>query len=287
VSRGCEGWGHSSYWVVIPAYNESAMIRGVVERALAHVPNVIVVDDGSTDDTGRALAGLPITLLRHEQNMGKAASLRTGCRYAINQGACGLITLDGDGQHAPEDIPTLLSTAFSYPDYLIIGARRREERRLTYKRYIANCVADFWISWAAGTPFEDTQSGFRIYPISLFKQLSLSCGKSRSFVFESEILIEAVRSGYRCVAVVIGVLPRAEARASYFLPVVDIARITIMVGGKILSKGLYLGGLYRSLRYRPLMHVTHMGVQKDRPRRPNTEDPKALPENHDTQTASG
>jgi len=108
-------------------------------------------------------------------------------------------------------------------------------------------------------------------------------------VFESEILIEAVRSGYRCVAVAIGVLPRAEARASYFLPVVDIARITIMVGGKLLSRGMYLGGLYRSLRYRPLMHVTNVGMQ-DRPketRRPKTNDRGALPGDHDTQAASG
>jgi len=289
VSRDCEGSEHSSYWLVIPAYNESATIRGVVERALMHVPHVIVVDDGSTDDTAHALAGLPITVLRHEQNMGKAASLWTGCQYAISQGACGLITLDGDGQHAPEDIPTLLSTAYAYPDHLIIGARRREQRCRTYKRYLANCVADFWISWAAGAPFEDTQSGFRIYPISLFRKITLACGKSRSFVFESEILIEAVRSGYRCVAVAIGVLPRAEARASYFLPVVDIARITIMVGGKLLSRGMYLGGLYRSLRYRPLMHVTNVGMQ-DRPketRRPKTNDRGALPEDHDTQAASG
>ena len=127
MSRDCEVRS-THYWVVIPAYNESATIRGVVERALMHVPHVIVVDDGSTDDTAHALAGLPITVLRHEQNMGKAASLWTGCQYAISQGACGLITLDGDGQHAPEDIPTLLSTAYAYPDHLIIGARRREQR---------------------------------------------------------------------------------------------------------------------------------------------------------------
>lgn len=245
----------SSYWLIIPAYNESATIRGVVTRALLHAPNIIVVDDGSRDRTSHTLDGLPITLLKHERNMGKAASLWKGFQYAIERGARGLITLDGDGQHAPEDIPKLLSTAALYPEHLIIGARRRDQRCQTYKRYAANCVADFWISWAAGTSFEDTQSGFRIYPVSLFKDITIPHGKTRSFVFESEILIEAMRAGYGAVAVVIGVLPRAESRPSYFSPVVDIARITIMVGGKLLSKGMYLPGLYKSLTSRPFIHT--------------------------------
>lgn len=262
MSPDCDGRSmESSYWAIIPAYNESATIRGIVSRALQHVSNIVVVDDGSTDHTAQALIDLPITLLRHEHNMGKAASLWDGCRYAIDHGAGGLITLDADGQHAPEDIPTLRSIASVYPDHLVIGARRRDQRRLSYKRYLANCVADFWISWAAGTPFEDSQSGFRLYPVSLFTNMTIPYGRTRSFVFESEILIEAMRSGYRTVAVDIGVVPRAESRASYFLPIVDIARITIMVGGKLLSKGMYLKGLYRSLMSRPLIHTYGSDLQ--------------------------
>jgi glycosyltransferase involved in cell wall biosynthesis len=155
------------YCVVIPAYNEAATIRDVVSRALRESTNLIVVDDGSTDGTAEALVGLPVTVLRNPANCGKAASLWRGFQQALGAGACGIVTLDGDGQHEPEDIPRLLAEAASHPNYVIIGARRRDQRRATFWRYVANRVADFWISWAAGYPFDDSQSGFRVYPTSL------------------------------------------------------------------------------------------------------------------------
>ena len=114
-------------------------------------------------------------------------------------------------------------------------------------RYIANRVADFWISWAAGYPFDDSQSGFRVYPASLVSRVKIKHGKARSFVFESEILIEATRLGYRSLAVPIEALRRPGARPSYFRSVLDIARITCMVGWKLISRGMYPIGLYRSL----------------------------------------
>jgi glycosyltransferase involved in cell wall biosynthesis len=205
------------------------------------------VDDGSTDGTAEALVGLPVTLLRNTMNCGKAASLWRGFQQALTAGASGVVTLDGDGQHAPEDIPRLLAEAAFYPDHVIIGARRRNQRRAAFWRYAANRVADFWISWAAGYSFADTQSGFRVYPVSLLSRVQITHEKSRSFVFESEILIEATRSGHRSLAVPIEALLRPGARPSYFRPVLDIARITWMVGWKLLSKGMYPIGLYRSL----------------------------------------
>jgi len=108
-------------------------------------------------------------------------------------------------------------------------------------------VADFWISWAAGYSFADSQSGFRVYPASLLSRVKIKHGKVRSFVFESEILIEATRSGHRSLAVPIEALRRPGARPSYFRPVLDIARITCMVGWKLISRGMYPIGLYRSL----------------------------------------
>src|SRR5690348_12897645 len=97
--------------VVIPALNESLRIRGVVEGALAHCPRVIVVDDGSDDDTVARLEGLPITLLRHSERRGKGASLRDGFREALRKGARAVVTMDGDGQHSADDIPRLLAAA--------------------------------------------------------------------------------------------------------------------------------------------------------------------------------
>jgi glycosyltransferase involved in cell wall biosynthesis len=237
----------ANYWVVIPAYNEAATIRDVVLRAIRQCKRVIVVDDGSTDGTTEALVGLPVTLLRNTMNRGKAASLWRGFQQALTTGASGVVTLDGDGQHAPEDIPRLLAEAAFYPDHVIIGARRRDQRRAAFRRYAANRAADFWISWAAGYSFADSQSGFRVYPASLLRHVKIKHGKVRSFVFESEILIEATRSGHRSLAVPIEGLRGPGARPSYFRPVLDIVRISCMVGWKLISRGMYPTGLYRSL----------------------------------------
>ena len=237
----------AKYWVVIPAYNEATTIRDVASRAIRQSENVIVVDDGSTDDTAEVLVGLPVSVLRNQTNCGKAASLWCGFQQALAAGASGVVTLDGDGQHAPEDIPRLLTEAVLFPDHVIIGARRRDQRRAAFWRYAANRVADFWISWASGCSFADSQSGFRVYPASLLSCVKIKHGKIRSFVFESEILIEATRAGHRSLAVSIEALRRPGARPSYFRPVLDIALITCMVGWKLISKGMYPIGLYRLL----------------------------------------
>ncbi|NLA67203.1 MAG: glycosyltransferase family 2 protein, partial [Gammaproteobacteria bacterium] len=94
--------------VVIPALNESLRIRGVVEGALAQVPTVIVVDDGSDDDTVARIADLPAHVLRHPRRMGKGAALRAGFREAERLGARAVVTMDGDGQHDAADIPRLV-----------------------------------------------------------------------------------------------------------------------------------------------------------------------------------
>ncbi len=237
----------TGYWGVIPAYNEAATIRDVASRSARQIEHVIVVDDGSTDGTAEAVVGLPVIVLRQAANCGKAASLWRGFQHALGAGGSGIVTLDGDGQHAPEDIPRLIAQAVSHPETMIIGGRRRDQRRAAFWRYAANRVSDFWISWAAGYPIEDSQSGFRVYPASLLRRATIQHGKARSFVFESEILIEATRLGYRILPVSIETLRRPGARPSYFRPVLDIARITRMVGWKLIARGMYPIGLYRSL----------------------------------------
>jgi glycosyltransferase involved in cell wall biosynthesis len=232
------------YWIVIPGYNEAATVRGVASQAKQHCPNVVVVDDGSTDGTTEALADLDVTLLRNEKNHGKAGSLVRGFDHALAKGAVGVITLDADGQHAPEEIPLFLDQSGRHPAAFLIGARRRDQRKASFPRYVANRIADFWIGWAAGVLIEDSQSGFRLYPASLLRAVSLKSGKARSFVFESEILIEAARRGIDCQNVEITVTPRSGPRPSHFRPLVDILRITQMVAWKLLSRGLYLRGLW-------------------------------------------
>jgi glycosyltransferase involved in cell wall biosynthesis len=234
--------------VVIPAYNEAATIRSVAERALAQVPRVIVVDDGSVDGTAAALSGLPVTLISNPRNLGKAASLWRGMAVALAENATAVITLDGDGQHRPEDIPRLLETHRHQPGALVVGARLHEGGKIPAERYLANRFANFWIAWAAGQRVEDSQSGFRVYPAELLRSLPPHLGRAAGFVFESEVLIEAGRRGARLAWVQIPAVYELSARPSHFRPVADIALITRMVAWKLLSRGLYLRGLLRSLR---------------------------------------
>ena len=237
----------SATFVLIPAFNEAATIRGLAQRALAVVPNVIVVDDGSSDGTKARLDGLPITVLANERNLGKAASLWRGLEYALAHGAQRVVTLDGDGQHDPDDIGRLLHVADLFPRRIVIGARLHDKRNFPPRRYYANQFARFWISWAAGEAIADTQSGFRVYPAHLLMQLNRSDVSWGRFVFESEILIAAGARGVRTVAVSIpGIYPTA-ARRSHFRPVVDIARIVLMVASRLLRRGMNPIGLWHSL----------------------------------------
>lgn len=240
--------GPSTLAVVIPAYNEVRSIRGVAEGALAACPRVIVVDDGSTDGTAAALADLPVELLIQPSNMGKAAALRRGFDAALARGADAVVTLDGDGQHRPADIERLVRAARREPTRLIVGSRLKDSARFPTGRLIANRIANFWISWAAGHRIADSQSGFRCYPAGLLRRMHVA-ETDRGFVFESAVLIEAARLGHATRAVDIPALYDAETfRPSHFRPAHDITAIVRMVAWSLIRRGLHPRGLIRSLR---------------------------------------
>jgi glycosyltransferase involved in cell wall biosynthesis len=237
-----------SVCVVIPAYNEVATIAGVARQARAHADRVVVVDDGSTDGTAAALAGEPVTVLGQRQNCGKGRSLLIGMHDALTHGATAVVTMDADGQHLAADIPRLLAAHRRHPERLIIAARLRERQQMPRLRRFGNAMADFWISWAAGWPIEDSQSGFRLYPAPLLRQLRAVRGSG--FVFESEVLIEATRRGFPPQSVAIDAIYHLGARASYFRPLRDTLGIVRMVAGKLVARGLYPQGLWRVLKQR-------------------------------------
>jgi glycosyltransferase involved in cell wall biosynthesis len=235
----------AAFAIVIPALDEVRAIRAVVGEALALTPHVIVVDDGSSDGTGAAIADLPVTVLRHPAPQGKGAALRTGLRAALALGCDAVVTLDGDGQHAPADVPRLLAAHARQPRTLLLCARTLERRTQPGIRRFANHFADFWISWASGQRVLDSQCGQRLYPRALLEAMPLPL--SDGFVFESEILIEAARHGFAIAAVEIRARYPADLRPSHFRPLRDVGCITRMVSWKLVSRGLYLRGLARSL----------------------------------------
>lgn len=233
--------------VVIPAYNEETTIRKVVVGALEYCDQVYVVDDGSSDATASTISDLPITLLVNDDNSGKGASLWRGMQAALKDSADAIITLDADGQHLPKDIPRFTEAWKEQLTTIQIGSRLADKASFPARRYYANKVANFWISWAAGYPITDSQSGFRLYPSSLISQLSIKTDRDRGFVFESEILIKAARLGYYSKPLTIDAIYTEGARPSHFRSVLDIVRITRMVAWKLISRGLYPSGLYRAL----------------------------------------
>lgn len=250
--------------VVIPAYNEATTIRDVAAAACAESSFVIVVDDGSQDDTCQHLHDLPVVLLRNQDNRGKGASLWRGMQHAVAEGADAVITLDGDGQHAPKLIPRLVAAHLQHPDRIIIAARLLARERMPKNRRFGNEVADFWIGWAAGWPVFDSQSGFRLYPSALLRDSQLDPGKWRSFVFESEILIDAARRGYSPMALAIEAVYAADARPSHYRPWVDTLRIIAMVTGKLVSRGMDPMGLVRSRRH-PVEIFSEIDITQERP----------------------
>ncbi len=236
-------------WVVIPAFDEAATIAAIVRDCLGRVDGVIVVDDGSADGTAALAEAAGATVLRHPRNLGKGASLCRGMRAALERGAARIATLDGDGQHRPEDLPLLLARSRSSPGSIVIGSRRADRHNAPPARVAANRIADFWVSWAARHWIEDSQSGFRIYPAVLSRELLGHKAMTGGFTFESEILIEAGRLGFRTLSVPIPAIYDATLRRpSHFRPVPDITRIVGMVALKLLRRGMDPGGLWRSLR---------------------------------------
>ncbi len=233
--------------IVIPAFNEAATIRALVARALLQVKQVIVVNDGSTDETCAELADLDVTVLKNAQNSGKAASLQHGFRYAMQQGYHAVITLDGDGQHAPEEIPRLLKAAAENPDYIIVAARLINREAAPPLRLFANNFADFWVSWASGYPVVDSQSGFRLYPAAVLKNVVSVDFGAAGFVFESKIFIEAAKQRFYSVVVPVESIYLPDRRESHYRPFSDTSRIVLMIAWQLFKRGGYLPGLLKAL----------------------------------------
>jgi len=174
-----------------------------------------------------------------------------GFGHALHHGADAVITLDGDSQHRPEEIPLFLDAHRAHPDHVIVGSRLWNKVEIPIVRYCANRFANFWISWASGVYLEDTQSGYRLYPRHLLETIDARHSPKHGFVFESEFLINAVRAGHGVTYVRITIhYPENHWHQTRFHPVRDIGRITKMVAGKLIPRGMDPAALFRSLRAR-------------------------------------
>jgi glycosyltransferase involved in cell wall biosynthesis len=175
---------------VIPAYQAARSVGAVIEESLRHLP-VLVVDDGSLDDTSVVATAAGAAVLRQDPNQGKGAALRTGFHEALRRGAKAVVTLDADGQHDPACIPAFLEAWRSRGAPLVIG--QRDFRRMPWSRRLANELGTRTFSWAVGRRIADNQSGYRLIADPLLRALleSLEDG----FEFEVEMITLAIRAG--------------------------------------------------------------------------------------------
>ena len=177
---------------LIPAYNESEHIAEVVRDTRTHLP-VLVVDDGSTDNTAARAEEAGASVLRQTPNQGKGAALRSGFRWALEGGYEAVVTLDADGQHDPTEIPKFLDAYTAYHADLIIGARNFQD--MPPIRRLSNTVGRWSFSWAIGQPIRDNQSGYRLISSRLLEAILDS--DETGFEFEVEMIVTCIQRGFR------------------------------------------------------------------------------------------
>lgn len=210
--------------VIIPTYDNGATVAGVAGRALAECDDVIVVDDGSTDDTASHLSPLTshLTIVRHDRNLGKGQALRSGFAKAREMGFSYAITLDADGQHYPEDIPLFLEANRRHPHSLIIGSRTTTGQGKG--AVFANRFSNFWFWVQTGHRLPDTQTGYRLYPLTTHLPPLTS-----RYEAELELLVFSSWHGVELVPIAVNVYyPPREERVSHFRPGRDFARISLL-----------------------------------------------------------
>jgi glycosyltransferase involved in cell wall biosynthesis len=204
---------------VIPCFNEGATIATLVAAVRQYLPSVIAVDDGSTDDTSNLAGGAGAVVVGHQRNLGKGAALRTGLSLALKQGFEWALTLDGDGQHAPEDLPAFLRCAEETGASLVVGDRMSNAQAMPWLRRQVNRWMSRKLSRLAGKPLSDTQCGLRLIHLGTWAALPL---KTERFEVESETLMAFLAAGLRVEFVPIRVI--RSGRRSHIHPVADSLR---------------------------------------------------------------
>lgn len=208
------GWTNCA--AVIPCSNEGGSIAALVRGVCQYLSSVIIVDDGSTDGTTLAASEAGATVISHGRNLGKGAALRTGLSAVRKSGFEWAVTLDGDGQHAPEDFPALVRCAEQTGALLVVGNRLHNARAMPWLRRQVNRWMSRQLSQCAGKHLPDSQCGFRLIHLESWAGLSLN---TRHFEIESEMLMSFLAVEHPVAFVPVRVI--ARARGSHIRPVAD------------------------------------------------------------------
>jgi glycosyltransferase involved in cell wall biosynthesis len=210
--------------VLVPAYNAGLTISELIQKISKFVNkrDVIVVDDGSFDQTFENAKRTGVAVLKHESNKGKGEALKTGFEYALGKNYNSVITIDADLQHDPESISdfilktenhSMLDSKTKLPPHpiplpygervissadIIIGTRKRNLKNMPFARWLTNNLSSVIVSVLSGQSIRDSQSGYRLISTQVLKKVKL---ESKKYDLEPEILIKASRKGFRVVEI--------------------------------------------------------------------------------------
>jgi len=225
--------------VIIPTYNNFDTLGEVIADVSAYTKHIIVVNDGSTDDTEEMVKRLPfVKVIGYSKNVGKGWALRKAFSYAVEQGYEYAITIDSDGQHFAKDLPAFIERLESVRDAIIVGARNMDQHSVPGGSSFGNNFSNFWFKVETGLHCPDTQSGYRLYPLLLLKDIKFVTVK---YEFEIEVLVRAAWKGIKVDWIPVSVYyPPKEQRVSHFRPFKDFTRISILNTILVLITFLYI-----------------------------------------------
>jgi len=194
---------------IIPAKDEAHNIKDVIVKTKKYVDLVLVIDDGSTDNTKEVAESLGAVVIRNEVNLGKADALKIGFKYAIEHNFDTIALLDADGQHDPDELPKLLNKLNEGYD-IVVGARKFSPELMPPLRIFANSVSSFLVSLICGTKILDSQSGYRVLRTEVVKKITF---ETKRYQLDTEMLIKAARCGFKIGFVEINTIYTERAKS--------------------------------------------------------------------------
>ncbi len=225
--------------VLLPTYNNAGTLAMVLNDVLAYTDRILVVNDGSTDNTAEILQQFSkIHTVNYKPNKGKGIALRTGIKEAAKLGYTYVIAMDSDGQHYAKDLQVFLKQLDEIPGALMIGARNMDQENVPGKSSFGNRFSNFWFWVNTGIRLPDTQSGYRLYPVQKLAKKTYITSK---YEFEIEVIVRASWTGIPVISVPVSVYyPKPQDRISHFRPLKDFTRISILNTFLVLIAVLYI-----------------------------------------------
>jgi len=195
------------FCILIPAHNEANTIGALVRALKEKQYDVVVIDDGSQDGSGQIAEGQGAVVISNTKKSGKGASLQNGFDYALKKGYDGVLAMDGDGQHDPQDVENFFEHARKNQEQVITGNRMHNPKGMPMVRYLTNCFMSFLISLVCRQSIPDTQCGYRYISCNVLRQIPLTC---RDFEIETEILMKAAKKGFHIESIPVKTIYRNE-----------------------------------------------------------------------------